>query len=107
MASYSDLLNFEQIQELLASHCYRVIDNMNHDDLVSYAMLMMMQSFDNHPGAGDVNIDNLIEDILTAEGEADSEDSDSTFEFIDGVLNDRNLTESVMNRYMNDPHKFC
>jgi hypothetical protein len=106
MASYSDLLNSEQIQDILTGNCYRVIDNMDHDDLVSYAMEMMMQSFDNHPGAGDVNVDMLIEDILTAEGEQDSEDSDSTFEFINGVVNDNDLTESVMNRYLNDPHKF-
>lgn len=73
-----------QIQELLTAHCYRVINAMDLDDLVSYAMQMMSQSFDKNPGQFDVDVPMLIEDIWVAEGE----DEDSTFEFISGVIGD-------------------
>jgi hypothetical protein len=75
-------LTSEQIADLCQAHCYRVIDNMDMDDLVSYAVQMMYQSFDKNPGEGDTDVDMLIEDIWVAEGE----DDDSTEEFIAGVV---------------------
>jgi hypothetical protein len=84
-------LTTEQISELCQAHCYRVIDNMNSDDLFSYAMQMMMQSFDQNPGQGDTDVDMLIEDIWVAE----SEDEDSTQEFIAGVVGN-DLAEEIV-----------
>jgi hypothetical protein len=75
-------LTSEQVDNLLTSHCYRVINNMNHDDLISYAIQMMMGSFDVNPGMGDTDVNMLIHDIWIAEGEDDA----STSEFIAGVV---------------------
>ena len=82
----------EQTSELLQAHCYRVIDNMSSDDLFSYAMQMMIQSFDQNPGQGDTDVDMLIEDIWVAEGE----DEDSVQEFIAGVFGDALLAEEIV-----------
>lgn len=84
-------LTSEQVNDLLVAHCNRVIDNMDMDDLVSYAVQMMMQSFDKNPGEGDTDVDMLIEDIWVAEGE----DDDSTSEFISGVVGDE-LADEIM-----------
>ncbi len=84
-------LTTEQVSELLTAHCYRVIDNMSSDDLFSYAMQMMIQSFDQNPGQSDTDIAMLIEDIWVAEGE----DEDSTQEFIAGVVGN-DLAEETM-----------
>ena len=84
-------LTSEQVQDLLVAHCNRVIDNMDMDDLVSYAVQMMMTSFDQNPGQGDTDVDMLIEDIWVAEGE----DDDSTFEFIAGTVGN-DLAEEIM-----------
>lgn len=84
-------LTSEQVSELLTAHCYRVIDNMSSDDLFSYAMQMMIQSFDQNPGQSDTDIAMLIEDIWVAEGE----DEDSTQEFIAGVVGN-DLAEETM-----------
>ncbi|NBX51469.1 hypothetical protein EBT25_16460 [bacterium] len=84
-------LTSEQVSELLQAHCYRVIDNMDADDLFSYAVQMMMQSFDQNPGQGDTDVDMLIEDIWVAEGE----DDDATQEFIAGVIGD-DLAEEIV-----------
>jgi hypothetical protein len=75
-------LTSEQVSDLLVAHCNRVIDNMDMDDLVSYAVQMMMSSFDQNPGQGDTDVPMLIEDIWVAEGE----DDDSTSEFISDIL---------------------
>jgi len=84
-------LTTEQVNDLLVAHCNRVIDNMDMDDLVSYAVQMMMTSFDQNPGQGDTDVDMLIEDIWVAEGE----DDDSTQEFIAGVVGDE-LAEEIV-----------
>jgi hypothetical protein len=84
-------LTSEQVSELLTAHCYRVIDNMSSDDLFSYAMQMMIQSFDQNPGQGDTDVPMLIEDIWVAEGE----DDDSTQEFIAGVVGN-DLAEEII-----------
>lgn len=75
-------LTSEQVSDLLYAHCYRVFDNMDADDLMSYAVQMMSQSFDQNPGQGDTDVEMLLEDIWVAEGE----DLDSTSEFIAGVV---------------------
>jgi hypothetical protein len=75
-------LTSEQVSDLLQAHCYRVIDNMDADDLMSYAIQMMAQSFDQNPGQGDTDVPMLIQDIWIAEGE----DDDSTLEFIAGIV---------------------
>ena len=80
----TSLLNSDQIADLCQAHCYRVIEQMDMDDLVSYAVQMMYQSFDKNPGQNDTDVDMLIEDIWVAEGE----DDDSTLEFIAGVVGD-------------------
>lgn len=85
------LLTSEQVSNLLQDHCYRVINEMDADDLFSYAVQMMMQSFDQNPGQGDTDVAMLIEDIWVAEGE----DDDSTLEFIAGAVGDE-LAEEIM-----------
>jgi len=84
-------LTTEQTQDLLTAHCYRVIDNMDADDLFSYAMQLMMQSFDKNPGQGDTDVEGLISDIWIAE----DEDDDSAQEFIAGVLGNE-LAEEIV-----------
>jgi hypothetical protein len=86
-------LTSDQIADLCQAHCYRVIDSMDMDDLVSYAVQMMYQSFDKTPGQGDTDVDMLIEDIWVAEGE----DDDSTLEFIAGVVGDE-LAEQIVSQ---------
>jgi len=80
-----------QISDLVQAHCYRVIDNMDADDLMSFAIQMMVQSFDQNPGQGDTDVPMLIEDIWVAEGE----DDDSTLEFIAGVVGN-DLADEIM-----------
>ncbi len=84
-------LTTEQVSDLCQAHCYRVIENMDMDDLISYAVQMMYQSFDKNPGQNDTDLDMLIEDIWVAEGE----DDDSTLEFIAGVVGD-DLADEIM-----------
>jgi len=84
-------LTSEQVQDLLVAHCYRVIENMDMDDLVSYAVQLMMQSFDKDPGQGNTDFEGLIQDIWIAEGE----DDDATQEFIAGVVGDE-LAEEIV-----------
>jgi hypothetical protein len=84
-------LTSEQVNDLLVAHCYRVIENMDMDDLVSYAVQLMMQSFDKDPGQGNTDFEGLIQDIWIAEGE----DDDSTQEFIAGVVGDE-LAEEII-----------
>ncbi len=86
-------LTSEQISDLCQAHCYRVIDSMDMDDLVSYAVQMMYQSFDKNPGQNDTDLAMLIEDIWVAEGE----DDDSTQEFIAGVVGDE-LAEQIVSQ---------
>lgn len=85
-------LSTEQLYTLVTAHCHRVINNMNHDDLISYAMQMMMESFDSNPGSGDTDQEMLICDILTAEGE----DYDSAHEFIVGEGIDPDVAEELL-----------
>lgn len=84
-------LTREQISDLCQAHCYRVINNMNHDDLMSYAIQMMYTSFDKDPGQGNTDVEMLIQDIWVAEGE----DDDSTSEFIAGVVGN-DLAQEIM-----------
>ena len=84
-------LTTEQVSDLLQAHCLRVIDNMEMDDLVSYAIQMMAQSFDKNPGQGDTDVPMLIQDIWIAEGE----DDDSTSEFIAGVVGNELADEII------------
>ena len=86
-------LTSEQVSDLLQDHCYRVINEMNADDLFSYAVQMMMQSFDQNPGQGDTDVPMLIQDIWIAEGE----DDDSTEEFIASVVGSDLAKEIVEN----------
>lgn len=88
-------LTTQQLKDLCVAHCYRVIDNMDMDDLMSYAIQMMVQSFDKNPGQGDTDMDMLIEDIWIAE----SEDDDSLFEFIAGALNDEDIASQVVKSF--------
>ena len=84
-------LTSDQTFDLLRTHCYRVVDNMTSADLMSYAVQMMIESFDKNPGQGDTNVDMLITDIWVAEGE----DDDSTLEFIAGVVGDE-IADEIM-----------
>ena len=88
MTGYNTLTT-EQVSDLLQAHCFRVIDNMDLDDLMSYAIQMMAQSFDKNPGQGDTDVDMLITDIWVAEGE----DEDSTSEFIAVIVGDETADE--------------
>jgi len=75
-------LNSEQINDLCQAHCYRVVNSMDLDSLISYAVQMMYSSFDKNPGQNDTDVEMLIQDIWIAE----DEDEDSTSEFIAGVV---------------------
>ncbi len=90
-ANWIMTLTPEQISDLCQAHCYRVIENMDMDDLVSYAVQMMYQSFDKNPGQNDTDVDMLIEDIWVAEGE----DDDATSEFIAGIVGS-DLADEIM-----------
>ncbi len=85
-------LSSEQLQDLLTAHCRRVIDNMNHNNLISYAMRMMAQSFDSNPGMGDTDQAMLITGILAAEGE----DRDAAHEFIVGAGIDPDTADELL-----------
>jgi hypothetical protein len=87
-------LSDSQLKDLLAAHCYRVINNMNHNDLMGYAIQMMIGSFDVNPGQGDTDQTMLIEDILTAEGE----DDDAAVEFITGVGIDPDTAQALIDQ---------
>ena len=84
-------LTTEQVSKLLQSHCLRVIDRMDEDELVSYAIKMMSQSFNQKWGEGDTDVPMLIQDIWIAEGE----DDDSTSDFIGAIVGDE-LAEEIM-----------
>ena len=88
------MLSSQQTNDLLTAHCYRVIDNMSADDLFSYAMQMMMQSFDQNPGQGDTDLELLIEDIRVTEG-----GSDEAFDYIVGCGIDKNEVAKTFNHY--------
>lgn len=85
-------LTSEQVSELLLVHCHRVIDNMDADDLKSYAIQLMAKSFYLNPGQGgtDIDVDMLIKDIWIEE-----EDEDSMQEFIAGIVGNE-LADEIM-----------
>jgi hypothetical protein len=85
------LLSELQTQELLTAHCYSVLNKMDHEDLLSYAMQMMSQSFDKNPGQFDVDVDALIEDIWEAQGENEG----ATELFIANVVG-HDIAEKIM-----------
>lgn len=103
VSCYCSLLNHtmnltsEQVKDLCQAHCYRVIEQMDMDDLISYAVQMMYSSFDKNPGDGDTDVAMLIEDIWVAEGE----DDDSTEEFIAGIVGS-DLAEEIVKNYQFD-----
>lgn len=74
------ILSPEQIQAILSAHCYRVISDMEHSELFSYAIDKMKESFDTNPGMGDTNLNLLLGDMLRTEGN----DEDSLSEFLTG-----------------------
>jgi len=67
----------------------------DHDDLIYYAMQMMMKSFDKDQGMGNTDLNMLIKDMLIAEGD----DEDSVSEFISGAidLEDDEIDELIAN----------
>jgi 4-aminobutyrate aminotransferase-like enzyme len=88
-------LNEYQINDLLISHCNRVIENMNHDDLLAYAHKKMMESFDKDPGQGNTDVAMLIADIIRAEGG----DKDSASEFICGCRIDGEIADRLVDEH--------
>jgi hypothetical protein len=66
-------LTSEQIQNLVEAHCFAVVDAMDMDDLVSFAVQQMMLSFDKNPGVGDTDVSELVEDIWVFKGEDEKE----------------------------------
>jgi len=85
-------LTSEQVKDLCQAHCYRVIEQMNHDDLISYAVQMMYMSFEKNPGDGDIDVEMLVSDIYVAE----DEDDDSVYEFVSGTVGEE-IAEQVIN----------
>jgi hypothetical protein len=82
----------DQTQALLNAHCHRVVNNMDWDDLVNYAVQMMKESFDINPGCGDTDINQLLCDIQIAE----DDDEDAMFEFIHGEIGAADLAEELV-----------
>lgn len=70
----------ENLQIVLESHCRRVLDNMSQEELYSFALQSMMQSFDQNPGVGDTDIHLLGLSIMREE----ECDEDSVSEFLTG-----------------------
>lgn len=87
-------LTADQVNDILVAHCHRVIDSMDMDDLISYAMQMMMQSFDANPGQGDTDLEMLMTDVFIAE----DEDEDSVYEFLVGVGINNDTASTLVNR---------
>lgn len=90
-----DYFTEEQISSLVYSHCRRVIDNMNHDDIINYAIQMMIDSFDKDPGVGNTDVDRLLGDIY----EAELGDLDSVSEFLEGEGIPQNVVDTIMGEY--------
>jgi len=88
-------LTSDQIDNLLTDHCYRVLNNMNHDDLLNYAMQMMKESFDKNLGIGDTDVDMLMRDIFIAE----DQDEDSVYEFLIGSGIEDEITTDLINQH--------
>ena len=88
-------LTSEQVDNLLTDHCYRVLNNMNHDDLLNCAMQMMKESFDVNPGMGDTDVDMLMRDIFIAE----DDDEDSVYEFLIGSGIEDEIAEGLVSSH--------
>lgn len=74
-------LSQEQISALVHDHCFRVVDGWDSDTLMTYAISMMMDSFDKDPGQGNTDLEALVEDIINHEGG----DCDFAYEFLVGA----------------------
>jgi hypothetical protein len=83
---------------VLDSHCRRVIDNMDHDDLYNYALQKMKESFDKNPGFNDTDVHMLIDDIIKAEGG----DFDSVSEFLTGCGIPDEVIDSTLEEFQSE-----
>lgn len=90
-------LSATDLHTLIHDHCQRVIDNMNHDDLIAYAKDQMVSSF---IYGGYVRNDNVQEDLLNDMMLHEEGDSDSVYEFMVGAGIDEDLAEQVINQFM-------
>ena len=83
----------EKIQEILEQHSRRLINNMSQEELYSFALQSMMQSFDQNPGVGDTDIKMLMSSIMQEE----DYDVDSFSEFLTGCgLEDEEVDETIL-----------
>jgi hypothetical protein len=57
-------LTKEQALSLLVNHCSRVIVNMDRQDLESYAILLMTESFTSD---GKIDVDAVVEELIEYE----------------------------------------
>lgn len=59
-------LSESQIENLLTVHCQKVINDMSHENLMSYCTIMMMESFmkkDSLDTSDEIDFEKLIADI--------------------------------------------
>jgi len=83
----------EKIQEVLDQHSRRLINNMSQEELYSFALQSMKQSFDQNPGVGDTDIQILMSSIMQEE----DYDEDSFSEFLTGCgLEDEEIDETIL-----------
>lgn len=57
-------LTSEQLHKILDAHCKRKVQGMDINELRSYALNGLKESFDKNPGAGDTDEFLLMEDII-------------------------------------------
>ena len=91
----SKFLTPDERLSLVDAHCQRVVNNMEAHELLNYAKRMMAESFDQHPGCGDVDEARLLTDMYIAE----SEDLDSVEEFLIGAGIDTATVNNIINNY--------
>jgi hypothetical protein len=83
----------EKIEEVLDQHSRRLLNNMTQEELYSFALQSMKQSFDQNPGVGDTDEQMLMSSIMQEE----EYDDDSFSEFLTGCgLEDEEIDETIL-----------
>jgi hypothetical protein len=93
--AYKKFLTFGQVQDVLKSHCDRVISAMSYEDLQRYAKIEMMKSFNKFPGQLNTDIERLIDDIAIQE----DNDWDSINEFLLGCGIATHVVDMIMKEH--------
>ena len=97
-------LTSEQLRKILEAHCKRKVQGMDINELRSYALNGLKESFDKNPGVGDTDEDLLVEDIIEHD-HLYGDDIIESREFLMSCGIDKKEAQELLKDYVNSDEK--